>query len=207
MYVELFLSFCEMSHQNHRCRVCGKCEHLRCLGHPLKWLFLLRHIFLPIHISATVETCRGFAVEVTDRFRCIRQGIFRLICMSENEFDVRCSKFVRMTGRALHLPGINASDCSKLFSINRAVCVCVCGCCGVLVKDLSWKVKSGEFEPHRSFTLRHWAPGSSGGIVCVSCQSLQSLSWTLILVELCLAKGPKQLHIKHRISSDRVWLG
>lgn len=87
------------------------------------------------------------------------------------------------------------------------LCVCVCGCCGVLVKDLSWKVKSGEFEPHRSFTLRHWAPGSSGGIVCVSCQSLQSLSWTLILVELCLAKGPKQLHIKHRISSDRVWLG
>ncbi len=37
--------------------------------------------------------------------------------------------------------------------VSVCLCVCVCVCvCGVLVKDLSCKVKSGEFEPHKAVT-------------------------------------------------------
>lgn len=69
-------SFCNMYHQN---RTDTSVEsvgsvHLTCLGHPLEWLFLFRHIVLPIRISATVETYWGFAVKVTDKFKLPKHG-------------------------------------------------------------------------------------------------------------------------------------
>jgi len=112
-------SFCEcvcvMSHLNHRCRVCGKCEHLRCLGHPL--MIILIETYLSAHTyfchSGNLPGVCGRSVR---RFRAFSD----LICMSENEFDVWCSKFVRMTGRVSCVRGINASSLS-----NVSLCVCV----------------------------------------------------------------------------------